>query len=189
MKQSLLLIIVTSLSFVSGVFCNQGFNPFVGSFNGFGPFGPFILNNGQGGGTLGGIDNGIPPQTQQTCVGSQCQQNNGNAQSFGGPVGIGSSANQNCVGSQCQQNNGGHLSGGTSQNCFGSLCTPSNRNGQGQGFEGHSGGVGFAAQSCVGSECQQNNLQGLGGHVAGSQAQNCVGSECEQNNANSRDVH
>jgi len=205
MKQSLLLLTVASLSFVSvtisrdertlrkkrcvGVFCNQGFNPFVGSFNGFGPFGPFILNNGQGGGTLEGIDNGIPPQTQQTCVGSQCQQNNGNVQSFGGHAGIGGSVTQNCVGSQCQQNNGGHLSGETSQNCFGSQCQPPNNgNGQGQGFEGHSVGGGFAAQSCIGSQCQQNNAQGLGGHVAGSQAQNCVGSECQQNNANSRDV-
>jgi len=180
-----------------GVFCNQGYNPFVGSFNGFGPFGPFIFNGGLGGRTLGGDVNVNSPQNQQNCVGLQCQQNhvNGHGQSYGGQIGIsGGSATQNCVGSQCQQNNAQGLTedfnGGSAQNCFESQCQPTIQNGnaQGQGGGEHTGSGGFVTQNCVGSQCQQNNAKELGGHFSGSIAQNCVGSLCEQNNANFQEL-
>merc|ERR1712126_129562 len=94
--------------------------------------------------------NAEPEAQFQSCVGSQCNQNNLGSSfgAFGGfgsaarPFGFGfggfSGAQQNCLGSQCNQNNVGL--GVLNLNPF-------------------NFGVG-AQQNCVGSQCNQNNLIG-----------------------------
>ena len=80
----------------------------------------------------------------QTCIGSQCNQNNqGLFSAFGsglfapaiGLGGFGGGATQNCQGSNCNQNNGGFVApavglggfgGGATQNCQGSNCNQNN---------------------------------------------------------------
>merc|ERR1712126_418752 len=143
--------------------------------------------------------NAEPEAQFQTCVGSQCNQNNLGS-SFGAfglgarPLGLGgfpgagfggfSGAQQTCVGSQCNQNN---LFGKRKREiaeAVDRLATDilneeaqqvTKREAEGQ------------IATCIGSLCNQNNL-GLGAvnpypfnFGIGAQ-QNCVGSQCNQNN-------
>jgi len=141
--------------------------------------------------------NAEPEAQFQTCVGSQCNQNNLGS-SFGAfglgarPLGLGgfpgagfggfSGAQQTCVGSQCNQNN---LFGKRKREiaeAVDRLATDilneeaqqvTKREAEGQ------------IATCIGSLCNQNNL-GLGtvnpfNFGIGAQ-QNCVGSQCNQNN-------
>ena len=105
----------------------------------------------------------------QSCVGSQCSQNNLNLSPFTAGQGL-------------QTFQGFGPFGGFG---FGLGGQGGYRGGYGGGLGG--GFVGQQVQNCVGSQCQQNNRNvGAGGSalLMTSQTQNCLGSQCQQNNQN-----
>ena len=114
----------------------------------------------------------------QTCVGSQCSQNNLNQSPFTTGHGI-----------QTFQGFGPFGGFGLGLGGHGGY-----RGGYGGGYGGGGGGlggfVGQQLQNCVGSQCQQNNrnVGGAGGGGSAllmtSQTQNCLGSQCQQTNQN-----
>merc|ERR1719334_160160 len=143
--------------------------------------------------------NAEPEAQFQTCVGSQCNQNNlgSSFEAFGlgaRPLGLGgfpgagfggfSGAQQTCVGSQCNQNN---LFGKRKREIAEAVdrLATDILNEEAQQVTKREAEA--QIQNCAGSQCNQNNL-GLGvlnlnpfNFGVGAQ-QNCVGSQCNQNN-------
>merc|ERR1719268_434739 len=132
----------------------------------------------------------------QTCVGSQCNQNNLGSPfgAFGGfgpaaqPLGFGfggfSGVQQNCLGSQCNQNNVFGKRKREIAEAVDRLATDI-LNEEAKQVAKREAEARIA--NCVGSQCNQNNL-GVGAFNfnpfnfgVGAQ-QNCVGSQCNQNN-------
>jgi len=138
--------------------------------------------------------NAEPEAQFQSCVGSQCNQNNLGSRfgTFGGfgsvaqPLGFGgfSGAQQNCFGSQCNQNNVFGKRKREIADAVDRLATDilneeaklvAKREAEAQ------------IQNCADSQCNQNNL-GVGAlnlnpfNFGLGPQQNCVGSQCNQNN-------
>merc|ERR1712126_345600 len=141
--------------------------------------------------------NAEPEAQFQTCVGSQCNQNNlGSsfgvfglgARPLGGFPGAGfggfSGAQQTCVGSQCNQNN---LFGKRKREIAEAVDRLATDILNEEAKQVAKREAEAQIQNCEGSQCNQNNL-GLGvlnlnpfNFGVGAQ-QNCVGSQCNQNN-------
>jgi len=138
--------------------------------------------------------NAEPEAQFQSCVGSQCNQNNLGSRfgAFGGfgpaaqPLGFGfgglSGAQQNCFGSQCNQNNVFGKRKREIAEAVDRLATDI-LNEEAKQVAKREAEAQIA--NCVGSQCNQNNL-GVGAFNFnpfnfGGQL-NCVGSQCNQNN-------
>ena len=100
----------------------------------------------------------------QSCVGSQCSQNNLNLSPFQGFQGFGPFGGFGLgLGAGGQGGFGGGLGGGfvgqhhQLQNCVGSQCQQTNHNVAGPGLGGAALLVTSQTQNCLGSQCQQTN--------------------------------